>query len=355
MTRVLVAEDEHRIREVLMDNLSDLGYEVIGAENGSTALEQVRREHPDVILLDVMMPVMDGFEALSRLKEDPATEDIPVILLTAMDAAQGERTAMELGVEHYMSKPVELDLLKATMNLVLRGSETIETPIKVGNFVLDEKLGGGIPVGSLTLIEGSSSAGKSVLCQHFMSGALTDGHHVSCFSSENNTSSLLSQMQSIGMDVSRYLRTEHLRVFPLDEPGLDDAAGALLAALSSKMASIPKQHKVIVVDSITNLASVAEDHAVVAFFSTCKRLCHSGKTVILVVHSFAFDEKMLIRLRSLCDAHFTLSVETVGAKQVRVMEVSKVHNAATSTGNVVSFEVEPGMGMKIIPVSRAKA
>ncbi len=75
----------------------------------------------------------------------------------------------------------------------------------------------------------------------------------------------------------------------------------------------------------------------------------------MVVHSFAFDERMLIRLRSLCDAHLNLSVENIGAKQMRVMEVSKVHNADQSTGNLVSFEVEPGLGMKIIPVNKAKA
>ena len=355
MTRVLVAEDEHRIREVLMDHLFDLDYEVMGADNGRVALEQANREHPDVILLDIMMPEMDGFEVLDRLKANPATEDIPVIMLTSMDAAEGERMAMDLGVDHYISKPVQLDILEATLKIVLRGSEVVDTPIRVGQLLLDEKLGGGIPVGSMTLIEGASSAGKSVLCQHLMYGALKDDHRVACFTSENNTRGLVSQMKSIGMDVSGHLRTNNLLVFPLDEPAIGDDPAALLASAASKMARVPKQQRVVFVDSITNLASISEDSAVIGFFSACKQLCNRGKTVIVVVHSFAFDEKMLIRLRSLCDAHLRLTVENVGAKQVRVLEVSKVLGADHSTGNLISFEVEPSLGMKIIPVSKAKA
>ncbi len=77
--------------------------------------------------------------------------------------------------------------------------------------------------------------------------------------------------------------------------------------------------------------------------------------MILVAHSSAFDEGMLTRLRSLCDAHLRLYVENVRGKQVRIMEVSKVHSADLATGNVVSFTVEPGMGMRIVPMSKAKA
>ena len=64
---------------------------------------------------------------------------------------------------------------------------------------------------------------------------------------------------------------------------------------------------------------------------------------------------MLIRIRSLCDAHLVLKVEQVGERLIKIMEVAKVRNADQSTGNIISFDVEPGMGMKIIPISKAKA
>jgi flagellar protein FlaH len=69
----------------------------------------------------------------------------------------------------------------------------------------------------------------------------------------------------------------------------------------------------------------------------------------------ACDEQMLIRIPSLCDAHLILRIEQVGERLVKIMEVAKVRNAMQSTGNIISFDVEPGLGMKIIPISKAKA
>lgn len=74
-----------------------------------------------------------------------------------------------------------------------------------------------------------------------------------------------------------------------------------------------------------------------------------------MVHSYASDDRMLIRVRSLCDAHLVLKMEQVGDRLVKILEVAKVRNADQSTGNIISFDVESGMGMKIIPISKAKA
>ncbi len=105
MTRILVAEDEKRIRDLLVDTLVDAGYEVIASEDGGSALENARDARPDLILLDVMMPVMDGFAVLEGLQESPLTEKIPVIMLTALPPSEGEREALQMGVKHYLSKP----------------------------------------------------------------------------------------------------------------------------------------------------------------------------------------------------------------------------------------------------------
>ena len=96
MAKVLVVDDERGIRELLSDKLAEAGHEVIEAGDGQTALERAWQESPDVILLDVLMPVMDGLQALARLRQDPATEGIPVILLTAFSPLKGEQTAIEL-------------------------------------------------------------------------------------------------------------------------------------------------------------------------------------------------------------------------------------------------------------------
>jgi len=100
MTMVLVAEDEFRIREVLVDTLLDAGYDVIDAANGIEAIQKAKEYVPDIVLLDVMMPELDGFQVMEQMKANPETETIPVILLTAMPADQGESAAMEMGTYH---------------------------------------------------------------------------------------------------------------------------------------------------------------------------------------------------------------------------------------------------------------
>ena len=108
-------------------------------------------------------------------------------------------------------------------------------------------------------------------------------------------------------------------------------------------------------DSVTNIVTHSQADTIIDFFLACKEACDDGRTVFMVVHSYAFDEGMLIRVRSLCDAHVRLRLEEVGERLVKIMEVSKVRNAERSTGNIISFDVEPGMGMKIIPITKAKA
>ena len=108
-------------------------------------------------------------------------------------------------------------------------------------------------------------------------------------------------------------------------------------------------------DSLTGLVAHSEDRAIIDFFAACKQLCDKGRTIIAVVHSYAFDDRMLIRVRSLCDAHLVMKMDQMGERLIKTMEVAKVRNADQSTGNIISFDVEPGIGMKIIPISKAKA
>ena len=86
-----------------------------------------------------------------------------------------------------------------------------------------------------------------------------------------------------------------------------------------------------------------------------KNVCDQNKTLLITLHSYAFDESMFIRIRSICDAHLRLRTEEIGDQLVKVLEVAKIRGAEKTTGNVVSFDVEPGMGMRIVPITKAKA
>ena len=115
-----------------------------------------------------------------------------------------------------------------------------------------------------------------------------------------------------------------------------------------------KQQEVIVLDSLTVFVSDATETDILNFFAACKNICDQGKTILITVHTFAFNEELLTRVRSICDAHLSLKKEEVGEKLVKTIEVAKIRGAQKTTGNVIAFEVEPQFGLRIIPVSRAK-
>ena len=228
--------------------------------------------------------------------------------------------------------------------------------VSTGSSEIDKKLGGGIPVGSLVLLEGQSDAGKSVVSQHFTHGSLTSRMSTAYYTTENTVKSLMAQMSSLNLDVVDYFLCDRLRVYPLEISSTKEGDNAwAFRALLDHFDSLPIRFNLTIVDSLTGLVAHSDDRSIIDFFASCKQLCDRGRTIIAVVHSYAFDDRMLIRIRSLCDAHLVLKVEQVGERLIKIMEVAKVRNADQSTGNIISFDVEPGMGMKIIPISKAKA
>jgi phosphoserine phosphatase RsbU/P len=117
--KILLVDDEPFNIAVLGQELDDLGYDTISAEDGQAALEQVAAASPDLVLLDIMMPIMDGFAVLARLKADPTTRDIPVIVISANDDMSSVVKAITLGAEDYLPKPFEPVLLHARISACL--------------------------------------------------------------------------------------------------------------------------------------------------------------------------------------------------------------------------------------------
>ena len=103
--KILTCDDEKNIVRLIQVNLERQGYDVVTAYNGRECLEVVEREHPDLIVLDLMMPEMHGFEVLDALKKNPETEHIPVIMLTARTQDQDVLKGWQAGVECYLTKP----------------------------------------------------------------------------------------------------------------------------------------------------------------------------------------------------------------------------------------------------------
>ncbi|TAL50021.1 MAG: response regulator, partial [Chitinophagaceae bacterium] len=113
---ILVVDDDDSIRSLLQQELSDAGYIIEQATNGKEALESVRKNRPDLIILDVMMPEMNGFDVAAILKNDPQTMDIPIIVLSIVqDKARGFR----IGVDRYLTKPIDTGQLFAEVGTLL--------------------------------------------------------------------------------------------------------------------------------------------------------------------------------------------------------------------------------------------
>ncbi len=144
MTRekVLVIEDEPDIREVMVYNLSREGYRVLEAKDGEKGLEKARREAPDLILLDLMLPSLDGVEVCRLLRSDPLTQAVPVIMVTAKSEESDVVLGFGVGADDYVAKPFSPKELLARVKAVLRRGNLREgsaaTPrLLRGNLAID--------------------------------------------------------------------------------------------------------------------------------------------------------------------------------------------------------------------------
>lgn len=127
--KVLVVDDEAKNVKLLEALLLPRGYEIVQASNGAEALQKVHEEQPDLILLDVMMPVMDGFEACKILKDNADTRLIPVIIMTALGQVEDRIKGIEAGADDFLTKPVHRDELLARIRTSLRLKQTVDRKV----------------------------------------------------------------------------------------------------------------------------------------------------------------------------------------------------------------------------------
>ena len=119
MTKILIAEDERDIRDLITFTLGFAGFEVVAAANGEEAVNLAKQETPDLILMDVRMPRMTGYEACAVMKADPKLKDVPVIFLSAKGQDTEIQTGLQVGATDYLLKPFAPDQLTARIQAVL--------------------------------------------------------------------------------------------------------------------------------------------------------------------------------------------------------------------------------------------
>lgn len=120
---ILVVEDEPILRDTIVYNLRAEGYDVLTAGDGATALDTAQRSRPDLVLLDVMLPVLDGLEVCRQLRQRSETTDVPILMLTARADETDKVVGLELGADDYVTKPFSWRELRARVRALLRRAE----------------------------------------------------------------------------------------------------------------------------------------------------------------------------------------------------------------------------------------
>ena len=125
--RVLVVEDDRSLAEVVTYNLQQAGYEVLNAYDGQDAINQARQKHPDLMILDLMLPVIGGLDVCRHLRSDSATRNIRIIMLTAKSEESDELVGFALGADDYVTKPFSIKVLLERIKALCRREEELHT------------------------------------------------------------------------------------------------------------------------------------------------------------------------------------------------------------------------------------
>ncbi len=141
--KILVVDDEEDILELVKYNLEREGFQISCSESGEKAMRNIHRDLPDLVILDLMLPGIDGLEVARRLKQDKKTAGIPIIMLTAKGEEADIVTGLELGADDYMTKPFSPRILIARVKVVLRRkSKEVEDPdhiLQIGGLTIDPR------------------------------------------------------------------------------------------------------------------------------------------------------------------------------------------------------------------------
>jgi two-component system alkaline phosphatase synthesis response regulator PhoP len=138
--KILIVEDDHDIVEMVKYNLKEQGYVTVSAFNGKQGIKLAEKEQPDLIILDIMLPVVDGFEVCRTLKNNRTTANIPIIILSAKSQETDKIVGLELGADDYVTKPFSPRELIARIRAILRRSheKPLDEKIERGDIVIDK-------------------------------------------------------------------------------------------------------------------------------------------------------------------------------------------------------------------------
>lgn len=229
---------------------------------------------------------------------------------------------------------------------------------KSHNSELDRKIGH-IRFPAIFLIEGPNNSGKSVIAQQYIYGALQSGYKAYYITTESSSKQLIDNMENLSFDVRYQFLNGNLKIIEFHVKELNwhkEVAGTFLNLLVRTIKNNVSNFDIFAIDSLTYIATYASEEDLLSFFTNMRNIVDEYDKVLMVtVHPHAFNQEMMLRIRSICDVHFILSIKEVGDKIVRLLQVPKIKGAVKSVSIVLSFEVDPAFGIKVLPISQARA
>jgi flagellar protein FlaH len=165
-------------------------------------------------------------------------------------------------------------------------------------------------------------------------------------------------MEALKFHVKDYFLAGRLMITELHVSGLswNELVSKKYLNMLLKLIELDEKNSIYVIDSLTYIVTHAGERDILEFFSTLRKIVDDRyKGVFITLHPYAFNDDLLIRLRSICDGHISLNVKDVGSRLIRFIVINKLRGAKRSTNAIISFEVDPVFGIKVLPFSQAKA
>jgi circadian clock protein KaiC len=361
MSRILVVDDEPDERFLLRRMLKRKGYEVLDASDGAAALAIVRESPPDLILTDMMMPVMDGAELIRRLRSDPATAGIPILASTGDPGLAGSADVV-------MSKSLPLEDLAAAVSACLRDGIAVSARLRDGTAVsaplkegrdplklmstgiagLDLVLNGGLERGSVVVLAGAPGTGKTILAQQICFAKATTTHRAVYYTtvSEPHTK-LIRHLEPFAFFDRESLGTtvDYIHLGGFLVPGSEDGLEPLVSEIVRK--TLEEEPAIVVLDSSKMLRDFADErHLRSALYEVTSRVAHTD-TVLLLVGEYTPEDLANGIEFSLADGIIQLEYQAREPVDRRSLRVMKVRGTSQRPGRH-TFQIGPA-GIEVFP------
>lgn len=321
--RILIVDDDADLLKMLTLILSKGGYEVIKAENGIDGLAKAEEHRPDLIVLDVMMPLVDGFVVCRRLRANPVTRHLPIIMLSALERVDDKVKGFEAGADDYVPKPVDGKELLARVNALLQRASAVRTPATYTVAITGAKGGVGATSVAVNIAIALAKQGKSVILAEIRDSYGSVRHQLK-LQSELNLASLLAS------EAVELKRSEILRRVVNHSSGLR----LLLAPQTTAGSPFSSDH----IDAILEALSYGTDYLILDLPAT---LDEGGRRAL------ELSEQILLVTEP---EHLSIACARVQLAQFKAWEVYErtdlvIVSRSASTMGLNRVEVENHLGM----------